>query len=194
KIQERAYVELKERRFHATEVGMMVTDLLVEHFPKVMDLKFTSHMEEEFDLIESRKAKRDDVLMEFYEPFSQALQVAETKMQTVRGAETDEKCPLCGKALVVRYSQVGRFLGCAGYPECQYIKPRAGRAWPAPPTPSAATPSMSTPKATRSSRSRPASPARSAARRWSSSAAAAGRSWAAAPTRNAAAPSRCRRS
>ncbi len=128
KIQDRAYVEQKERRFFATEIGMMVTDLLVEHFPKVLDLKFTSHMEEELDLIETRKAKRDDVLQEFYEPFQQALTTAETKMQTVRGAETGETCPKCGKALVVRYSKAGRFLGCSGYPECKYIKPREGEA------------------------------------------------------------------
>lgn len=126
KIQERGYVEQKERRFFATEMGMIVTDLLVEHFPKVLDFKFTSHMEEELDQIESRKAKRDDVLMEFYEPFRQALTVAETKMQTVRNAETEEKCPQCGKGLVVRYSKVGKFLGCSGYPECKYIKPREG--------------------------------------------------------------------
>lgn len=132
KIQERGYVELKERRFHASEVGMMVTDLLVEHFPKVMDLKFTSHMEEEFDQIEGKKAHRDEVLKEFYEPFSQALQVAETKMQTVRGAETEEKCPQCQKPLVVRYSKAGRFLGCSGYPECKYIQPREGETREAP--------------------------------------------------------------
>src|SRR5205823_7827401 len=100
----------------------------VEHFPKVLDLKFTSHMEEELDQIESRKVGRDAVLQEFYEPFQQALATAETKMQTVRGAETEEKCPKCGKGLVVRYSKAGRFLGCSGYPECKYIKPREGEA------------------------------------------------------------------
>ena len=126
KIQERGYVEQKERRFWATEIGMVVTDLLVEHFPRVMDFKFTSHMEEELDEIESRKMHRDDVLTEFYEPFRQALQVAETKMKAVRGEETGEKCPQCGKALVVRYSKAGRFLGCSGYPECKFIKPREG--------------------------------------------------------------------
>lgn len=132
KIQERGYVEQKERRFYATEVGMIVTDLLVEHFPRVMDIKFTSHMEEELDQIESRKIQRDVVLTEFYEPFQQALQVAETKMQTIRGAETDEKCPQCQKPLVVRYSKAGRFLGCSGYPECKYIKPSDGVAREAP--------------------------------------------------------------
>jgi DNA topoisomerase-1 len=119
KIQERGYVEQKERRFHATEIGMTVTDLLVEHFSTVMDLKFTSHMEEEFDLIEEHKVHRDEVLTEFYEPFRQALEVAETKMQT-----GEEKCPKCGKPLVERFSKVGKFFGCSGYPDCKYIKRR----------------------------------------------------------------------
>jgi DNA topoisomerase-1 len=126
KVQERGYVELKERRFWATELGMVVTDLLVEHFPKVMDLKFTSHMEEELDEIEERKIQRDVVLTEFYEPFRESLAVAETKMQTVKGVETDEKCPLCQKPLVIRFSKSGKFLGCSGYPECRYTKPTNG--------------------------------------------------------------------
>jgi DNA topoisomerase-1 len=117
KIQERGYVELKERRFHATETGMLVTDLLVAHFPKVMDLQFTSHMEEELDQIETRKYQRNDVLNEFNEPFEQALKVAETKMVT-----DQEKCPKCGKSLTERYSKFGKFFGCSGYPECDYIK------------------------------------------------------------------------
>jgi DNA topoisomerase-1 len=117
KIQEREYVEQKERRFYATDVGIHVTDVLIEHFPKVMDLKFTSHMEEELDRIEANKARRDEVLTEFYEPFSQALAVAETKLL----AEA-EKCPECGKPLVERFSKAGRFFGCSGYPECNYIK------------------------------------------------------------------------
>jgi DNA topoisomerase-1 len=84
-----------------------------------MDLKFTSHMEEELDLIEEHKAKRDDVLSEFYEPFRQALEVAESKMQT-----DAEKCPQCGKPLVEKFSKAGKFFGCSGYPECKYIKRR----------------------------------------------------------------------
>jgi DNA topoisomerase-1 len=128
KIQERGYVEQKERRFFATELGMIVTDLLVEHFPKVLDLKFTSHMEEELDLIEERKAKRDDVLTEFWEPFNQSLETAKVKMKALKGAETEEVCPQCNKPLVVRFSKAGKFLGCSGYPECKYIKPREGEA------------------------------------------------------------------
>ncbi len=124
KIQDRGYVVQKERRFHCAELGMLVTDLLVEHFPTIMDMKFTGHMEEELDQIEERKTRRDDVLTEFWEPFRQSLEVAKTKMQMVKGVETDEKCPKCGRALVVRYSKKrgSKFLGCSGYPECSYIK------------------------------------------------------------------------
>jgi DNA topoisomerase-1 len=130
KIQERGYVELKERRFHATETGMVVTDLLVAHFPQVMDLKFTSHMEEDLDLIETGKTHRNPVLDEFYVPFKQALDAAENNMPAQGGIQTGENCPQCGKPLVVRFSQKagGKFLGCSGYPECKYIKPREGEA------------------------------------------------------------------
>jgi DNA topoisomerase-1 len=117
KIQDRGYVEQKERRFYATEMGMTVTDLLVEHFPKVMDLKFTSHMEGELDQIEVHRMPRNDVLREFYEPFRQALEEAEAKMLT--GAE---KCPECGKPIVERFSKKGKFFGCSGYPDCKFIK------------------------------------------------------------------------
>ena len=121
KIQDRGYVEQKERRFFATEIGMKVTDILVDHFPKVMDLSFTRHMEEELDHIETHKHQRNDVLNEFYEPFSQDLKVAETKMLA-----DAEKCPNCGAPLVERYSRFGKFFGCSRHPECKYIKKKGG--------------------------------------------------------------------
>ncbi|MDW8223060.1 MAG: type I DNA topoisomerase [Gemmatales bacterium] len=122
KIQQRGYVEQKNRRFYATPLGMLVTDLLVEHFPKIMDVKFTCHMEEELDEIENGRADWRAVLDEFYEPFSQALKVAETKMPKIKGQEAQENCPLCGAPLVTRYSKAGEFLGCSRYPECRYMK------------------------------------------------------------------------
>jgi DNA topoisomerase I len=125
KIQERNYVELKERRFHATELGKTVTDLLVEHFPRIMDPKFTSHMEEELDDIETRKYQRNDVLNEFYQPFAQALAEAEGKL-----AADMEKCPECGKPLVERFSRFGKFFGCSGHPDCKFIKKRNGSQTP----------------------------------------------------------------
>jgi len=85
-IQKRGYVVLEERRFHATELGMVVTDKLLEHFPRIMDLKFTSHMEEELDDIEARKIEWRQVLDEFYGPFSEALAAAQEQAST---SETD---------------------------------------------------------------------------------------------------------
>jgi DNA topoisomerase-1 len=120
KIQDREYVEMKERRFYATPTGMKVTDLLVQHFPKVMDLKFTRHMEEELDQIEEKKCERNQVLQEFYDPFAESLKQAETTMLA-----NAEKCPLCGKPLEERFSKFGKFFGCSGYkdePKCTYIK------------------------------------------------------------------------
>src|SRR5262249_41178171 len=125
----RGYIEVKERRFYATEIGKVVTDLLVEHFPKVMDLKFTSHMEEELDQIETRQTHYEQVLSEFWGPFSEALRVAEEKMPSKRGVETGEMCPKCGRPLVVNYSKKTRreFIGCSGFKEgCKYIKPAEG--------------------------------------------------------------------
>ncbi len=126
---ERAYIEVKDRRFYATQIGKSVTDLLTEHFPKVMDLKFTSHMEEELDQIEAKQARYNEVLNEFWGPFSEALKIAEDKMPVQRGAETGEMCPLCQKPLVRNYSKKTHryFIGCSGFKEgCKFIKPEEG--------------------------------------------------------------------
>jgi DNA topoisomerase-1 len=128
-IQKRGYVILEDRRFHATELGMVVTDKLIQHFPRIMDLKFTSHMEEELDEIEERKIAWHAVLDEFWGPFRQSLEAAQTEMQAVKGVETGESCPKCSRPLVVRYSKKvkgNKFVGCSGWPECDYIKPRPG--------------------------------------------------------------------
>lgn len=121
KIQERSYVEVKDRRFFATDIGIKVNDLLVDYFPTVMDLKFTSQMEEELDQIETSAVPRNKVLDDFYGPFSSSMKDAKEKMP---GAT--EKCPQCGKEIIERYSRRGRFYGCAGYPECNYIKRAEG--------------------------------------------------------------------
>jgi DNA topoisomerase-1 len=130
-IQNRGYVEQKDRRFYATEIGMTVTDLLVQHFPNVMDVKFTSHFEEELDDIASGKMGHAAVLDEFWGPFSHALETAKTGMGALKGQETGEMCPKCGKPLVQQFSRTtkGKFFGCSGFrddPPCKYIKPREG--------------------------------------------------------------------
>ncbi|MFO0850515.1 MAG: type I DNA topoisomerase [Gemmataceae bacterium] len=130
-IQARGYVRQEHRRFFATDVGKTVTDLLVQWFPKIMDLKFTSHFEEELDEIETGKCHYQEVLDEFWGPFSDALKRAETDMPVQKGIETGEKCPDCGRPLIVLFSQkTGKqFVGCSGYkedPACKYIKPGEG--------------------------------------------------------------------
>ena len=133
-IQQRGYVTQEHRRFFATEIGKVVTDLLVKHFPDVINLKFTSHIEEELDDIENGKIPHRSVLDEFWAPFSKDLQVAEQDMPKQKGVETGEKCPKCGRPLVEQFSsKTGRkFVGCSGWKEkenpCTYIKPREGEA------------------------------------------------------------------
>ena len=117
KIQERNYVEQKDRRFYATNLGMVVTDLLVEHFPKMLDLKYTSHIEDELDRIMSAEARMVQVLDEFYHPFQDALKVAETRMPKVQ-IPSDKVCPTCGAPMVEKYNKAGKFLGCSRYPDC----------------------------------------------------------------------------
>jgi DNA topoisomerase I len=126
---DRHFIDVRDRRFYATEIGKAATDLLVEHFPRIMDLKFTSHLEEELDEIETRQAEYRHVLSEFWGPFSEALEAAEAKMPATRGQETGEMCPVCGRPLVKNYSKKTRryFVGCSGWKEgCKYIKPAEG--------------------------------------------------------------------
>jgi DNA topoisomerase-1 len=129
-IQKRGYVTQDRGRFFAAEIGKVVTDLLVAHFPDIMDLKFTSHFEDELDEIETGKCRYREVLDEFWGPFSATLEKAKTDLPVQR-KETGEKCPKCGRALVERMSaKLGRsFIGCSGWnqdPKCDYIKPREG--------------------------------------------------------------------
>src|SRR5262249_49289443 len=123
--QDRGYIEVRDRRFFATPIGKTVTDLLVQHFPDVMSLKFTSHFEEELDEIETGKCHYREVLDEFWDPFNKALKLAEENMPTQRGRETGEMCPRCGKPLVENFSKKTNrtFIGCSGFKEgCKYIK------------------------------------------------------------------------
>ena len=130
-IQNRGYVRQEGRKFYATDTGKVVTDILVKHFPDIMDLKFTSHFEEELDDIETGKNRYATVLDEFWGPFSKALNKAQTDMPTLRGIEVGEDCPRCGKPLLQLFSaKTGKpFIGCSGYrddPKCSYIKPGEG--------------------------------------------------------------------
>jgi len=129
-IQDRLYVEQKERRFFATDLGMIVTDLLVEHFPKIMDLQFTAKLEDELDEIAEAREDMVKVLDEFYHPFQEALKAAEKGMQRVQ-VMSSETCHECGAPMAVKFSKTGSFLGCSRYPECKSTRPMDGSTRPA---------------------------------------------------------------
>jgi DNA topoisomerase I len=124
-IQDRQYVEQKDRRFFATDLGMVVTAFLVERFPKILDLKFTAHMEDELDGIASAKEDMVKVLNEFYYPFQEALKTAAEQAERVR-ITTDETCHLCGAPMELKSGRTGQFLGCSRYPECKATRPIGG--------------------------------------------------------------------
>jgi len=123
-IQTRKYVEKKEGRFHPTELGTVVNDLLVEHFGRIMDYDFTAKMEEELDEVEEGKLTWVSVVRDFYTPFNMDLGKA-TDIQRVRPKDkpTDIQCEQCGKPMVERWGRHGRFIACTGYPECKNTKP-----------------------------------------------------------------------
>jgi len=118
-IQDRGYVEQRDRRLYATSLGEVVTDKLVKHFSDIMDIKFTGRMEDELDKIEEAHLDWVAVLKEFYEPFAEALTRAGQEMEKVRAEPSPHLCPECGKPMVYRWGRNGRFLACSGYPACE---------------------------------------------------------------------------
>jgi DNA topoisomerase-1 len=122
-IQARGYVKLTERKFHATELGEVVNQALVEHFPKFVDYQFTAGMELKLDDIEAAKAEWLDIVRDFYSDFVVQIEKAQGAMPSLKTmqAPTGQTCPKCGKEMIERFSRFGRFYGCSGYPECRYI-------------------------------------------------------------------------
>jgi len=126
-IQEREYVRRERGTLFPTELGMQVNDLLVPHFPEVMDVEFTAQLEESLDKIEEGDADWVDTVGSFYKQFSRDLKSAGKTMDNVKvGLETGETCPECGKPLLKKFGRFGRFLACSAYPECKYTKDLGG--------------------------------------------------------------------
>ncbi len=123
-IIDRGYVELQSRLFHATELGILVTDKLVAYFDDIINVEFTSSMEESLDKIEEGQADWVEILKKFYVPFEKDLENAAENMESAKGAaaETDETCPECKQPLVVRWGRGGKFIGCSGFPDCKFTK------------------------------------------------------------------------
>ncbi|MHC4358821.1 MAG: type I DNA topoisomerase [Planctomycetota bacterium] len=131
-IQDRGYVHKEGRTLHPTELGMLVTDKLVKHFPTVLNIEFTSHMEEELDKIEEAKLDWVGVLKEFYTPFVKDLELAVEEMESEKGRpeEADTVCKQCGEPMVVRWSRSGKFLGCSAFPKCKFTMDLGGKGQP----------------------------------------------------------------
>ena len=120
-LQNREYALKEEGKFAPTELGTLVTGLLVEHFGDLINVEYTARMEEELDEIEEGKLKWQDALKEFHGKFSKDLQRATRQMRNVKREETptEEVCTKCGKPMVIKWGRYGRFLACSGYPECK---------------------------------------------------------------------------
>lgn len=120
-IQDKEYVKLEQRKFYPTDLGKLVNDLLVRHFPAIMNTEFTASMEQNLDRVEEGSVDWLRILRDFYGPFRQALDQAKIDMKSVKrsAVPTDVKCKLCGGVMVIKWGRKGEFLACENYPECK---------------------------------------------------------------------------
>lgn len=126
-VLDRRYVErIEGGRLHPTELGELITGLLLEHFKDVVNVEFTAQMEEELDKVEEGKEEWQKVVDDFYKPFKKDLDLAATEMRDIRSeveVATEVVCDKCGSKMVVKFGRFGKFLACPRYPECKNTKP-----------------------------------------------------------------------
>ncbi|MBS4536062.1 type I DNA topoisomerase [Clostridium sp. D2Q-14] len=123
-ILSRGYVILENKYFKPTELGIIVTDLLIEYFKNIINEEFTADLESKLDKIEEGKIVWKKVIEEFYEDFKTVLKVAEEEIIEIdMDEETDIECEKCGRNMVIKHGRYGKFLACPGYPECKNTKP-----------------------------------------------------------------------
>jgi DNA topoisomerase-1 len=127
-IEAREYMEKREGKLYPTELGFVVTDLLVEHFQDIMNVEYTAGMEEELDQIEEGTDNLLNTLNQFWKKFEKDLKKAGRDMQDVKRMEekTDEVCEKCGSPMVIKWGRYGKFLACSGYPECKNTRQLVG--------------------------------------------------------------------
>ncbi|HPI67207.1 MAG TPA: type I DNA topoisomerase [bacterium] len=123
-IEERGYITKEAKKLLPTDIAMVVNDLLVKHFPEIVDYQFTAEMEDKLDAVASGTAKWVPVLKKFYQPFKKNLTA---KYESVKKGEiinevTDEVCDKCGSQMIVKIGRYGKFLACSGFPKCKNIK------------------------------------------------------------------------
>jgi DNA topoisomerase-1 len=120
-IQDREYVEKQGDRFHPTELGVIVNDLLIASFDDIFNAEYTAALEAQLDDIEEGRAEWRTTLRSFYDKFTVDLAQARKDMKDVKRQEilTDEKCDKCGSVMAIKFGKFGRFLACTNYPECK---------------------------------------------------------------------------
>jgi DNA topoisomerase-1 len=124
-ILSRGYVKREKGYFHPTELGKIVTGLLIESFPEVMDVEFTAGMEDKLDEIETGEVNWVEVVGAFYRPFRENLVRAKEEMKNVKKEQekiTEERCERCGKLMMIKLGKQGKFLACTGFPQCKNTK------------------------------------------------------------------------
>jgi len=121
----RGYVSREKKRLFPTELGCMVTDVMLEYFASVVDVDFTAQMEEKLDSVEEGSTEWRSILRNFYPPFEDMLKVAEEQIEKIeiKDEVSDVPCDKCGAMMVYKRGRFGRFLACPNFPECRNAKP-----------------------------------------------------------------------
>lgn len=127
-IMVRNYIEKEDKTLRPTDTAYVVTDLLVDNFPEIVDYKFTAEMEDKLDKVEEGKEKWVPMIRAFYEPFHKAIVEKDKtlKKEDIVNEESDEICDKCGAEMVIKLGRFGKFLSCSKYPECKNAKPLEG--------------------------------------------------------------------
>ena len=123
-LRTRKYVTMLDRRFVPEDLGETVSQLLVNHFPQYVDYQFTAQMEEELDQVARGEMPWKPLVRNFWKPFISLIDKkdSELKKTDIINEATDEVCPQCGEALIIKLGRYGKFYGCKGYPNCRYIR------------------------------------------------------------------------
>lgn len=120
-IIDRGYIEKEEKKLKPNEVGFLVNDLLVEHFPEVVDFDFTAKMEGDLDQVAEGEHPWQPILKQFYQPFHEHLMQKQEEVKKHEEA-TSEVCEKCGKPMIIKFGRFGKFLACSGFPDCRNTK------------------------------------------------------------------------
>jgi len=116
------YVEIEKKKFIPTPQGRLTSESLDAYFPTIINVEYTSKMENTLDQIADGKIMKNNIIGDFYENFDPLIKNAESKMEGNTAESTDEVCPKCGSPMVVRTGKYGKFIACSGFPKCKYVK------------------------------------------------------------------------